>query len=359
MRRLLESFSCVVIAAVLLLPSGCKEKGGADGGVKRIGGGGATFIDPIMQKWSAEYKQAKDIEIDYKKSGSGNGIQQMSGKVLDFGCTDAPMNKEETATADSEGGPVLHVPMIMGAVALVYNLPEVKTPIQLTGPILAKIYLGDIKTWNDPELVALNPELKDVKTAIVPVYRSESSGTTSIFTEYLSKVAPEFKKRVGTSKNPKWPNVGLGQNGNDGVAGHVQRNVGCLGYVEMYYAKNSKLPFVSLQNKSGKFVLPESSAVTAAAEAAMKEKPSAEPYTLHELTFSLTDAVGDKVYPICGASYTVLYKKQKADKGKTLVEFLKWATTEGQKFAGELEYAELPQELRAKIAERLSQVDLQ
>jgi phosphate transport system substrate-binding protein len=345
--------------STLALTLGCKDKSNQDGGVKRLGGGGATFVDPIMQKWSSEYRAAKGFEIDYKKSGSGNGIQQMTGKVLDFGCTDAPMNKEETATAKDEGGDVIHVPVIMGAVVLVYNLPEVTTPIKFTGQIVADIYRGKITKWNDPALVALNGDAKLPGTDIVPVYRSESSGTTSIFTEYLAKVSPDFKKEIGVSKNPKWPKIGTGQNGNDGVAGHVQRNVGCIGYVEMYYAKNNKLQYGSLQNKSGKFVLPEASAVTAAAEGAIKYKPTTEPYTLHELTFSLTDVAGDKAYPICGASYAVLYKKQPAAKGKTLVDFLKWATTDGQQYAGALEYAELPQELRAKIATRLSQVEME
>lgn len=359
MKRLLSSF---FILAVGFLPVvGCKNQpsNSDEGGVRRLGGGGATFVDPIMQKWSAEYKASKGTEIDYKKSGSGNGIQQMTGKVLDFGCTDAPMNKEETATAKDEGGEVIHLPVIMGAVVLVYNVPDVTSPLQFTGPILADIYRGKITKWNDPALVAINPDAKLPAMDIVPVYRSESSGTTSIFTEYLSKVSPEFKKEIGVSKSPKWPKIGTGQNGNDGVAGHVQRNPGCIGYVEMYYAKNNKLPFAKLKNKSGKFVLPEATAVTAAAEIAMKEQATTEPYTLHQLTFSLTDIAGEQTYPICGASYAVLYKKQPAAKGKTLVAFLKWATTEGQQFAGALEYAELPQELRTKIAERLNQVELE
>ncbi|WP_020468364.1 phosphate ABC transporter substrate-binding protein PstS [Zavarzinella formosa] len=357
MRSLAFSLAIFAPLTALLLTSGCK-RGSVDGGVDRLSGGGATFVDPIMQRWSSEYKTAKNVEVDYKKSGSGNGIQQMSGKVLDFGCTDAPMNKDETENAKTEGGEVVHVPVIMGAVAIIYNVPGVKEQLKLNGDVIAKIYLGEITLWNDPAIAALNPGVKLPASGLTPVYRSESSGTTSIFTEFLSKSSVSFKTKIGISKNPKWPKIGTGQNGNDGIAGHVQRNEGCIGYVELYYAKKSEMPYAILKNRRGKDVLPDTENVAAAAKGAMSETPTKEPYTVHSLTYSLTDIDADTAYPICGMSYAVLFKNQPAGKGKALVDFLKWATTDGQKFAKELEYSPLPTELQTKIAARLDEVKL-
>jgi phosphate transport system substrate-binding protein len=352
------AYAVMVFAPLAMLSAtGCGRKDGG-AGASRLNGGGATFVDPIMQRWSSEYKTAKNVEVDYKKSGSGNGIQQMSGKVLDFGCTDAPMNKEETENAKGEGGEVVHVPVIMGAVAMIYNVPGVPNHLKLSGDVIAKIYLGEITMWNDPAIAGLNAGVNLPATGITPVYRAESSGTTSVFTEYLSKSSESFKAKIGISKNPKWPKIGTGQNGNDGIAGHVKRNEGCIGYVELYYAKKSELSYASLKNRRGKDVLPDPENVAAAAAAALATPPTVEPYTLHQLTFSLTDVDSDLAYPICGASYAVLYKKQPAGKGKALVEFLKWATGEGQQFAKELDYSPLPAELQAKIAARLDEVKM-
>lgn len=335
--------------------AGC-GRGGSE--AARLTAGGATFVNPIMQLWKDKYNTAANVQVDYKATGSGNGIQQMTGKVYDFGCTDAPMNKEETETAKTEGGEVIHVPVIMGAVAMVYNVPGVPNHLVLSGDVVAKIYLGEITAWNDPAIAALNPGVNLPATGLTPVYRAESSGTSSVFTEYLSKSSESFKAKVGISKNPKWPKIGTGQQGNDGVAGHVKRNEGCIGYVEMYYAKTSELNYATLKNRRGKNVLPDPDNVAAAAAAALTTPATVEPYTLHQLTFSLTDVDSDLAYPICGASYAVLYKNQPAGKGKALVAFIKWATTEGQEFAKELHYSPLPPELRAKIGARLDEVKL-
>ena len=350
-----------VCLAAISLPfiSGCGSKD-----VKRINGGGATFVHPIMEKWSAVYKEAKGVEIDYKKSGSGNGIQQMTSKTFDFGCTDAPMNKEQTETAQKEGGEVIHVPVTMGAVVLIYNLPGLEQQLILDGKTIADIYLGNVKTWDDPAIGELNPELKGKlpKTPIIPVYRAESSGTTKIFTEYLSKSNEQFAKQIGASTEPKWPQVGIGQNGNDGIAGHIKRdgNVGCIGYVEIYHAHKNDIKFAKIRNRKGVPISADAEGVVAAAaEAAMATPPAKEPYTLHELTFSLTDTDSDHAYPICGMSYAVLYKKQPANKGKAIVEFLKWATTDGQQYAKDLGYAPLPEDLRKKIHARLDQVQFE
>lgn len=346
----------------LLLPVGLSVAlafvAGCSGGsaAPRISAGGATFVDPIMQKWSGEYKRLKNVEIDYIKSGSGQGVQQMTARTLDFGCTDAPMKKEQVEAARAQGGEVVHVPLTMGAVAVVYNLPEATAPLKLTGQVVADIYHRKVTKWNDPAIAALNPGVPLPDKDIVPVYRAEASGTTNIFSEYLAKSSAAFKAEVGAGTEPKWPKGGTGQKGNDGIAGFVKNNAGTIGYVEVVYAKKNGLQTAVVRNRKGQFVAPTPEAVTAAAQEAMKEKPTAEPYSLHELTYSLTDADGEQAYPISGLSYAVLFAKQPKDKGPVIVEFLKWAATDGQQFAGELEYAPLPAELQQKVKERLGQV---
>ena len=330
--------------------SGCNKSG--SGG--RITAGGATFVDPIMQKWAEEYNKVAKVDIDYAAQGSGFGIKQTTDKNFAFGCSDAPMNQKELDAAKAAGGDVIHLPVTIGAVAVVYNVPGVKE-LKLTGDLLAAIYLRKITNWNDPALALLNPGLPDL--AIVPVSRAEDSGTTSIFTEYLSKVNADFKKDIGTSKKPTWPQGGIGQQGSGGIASHVAANAGCIGYVELSFAKSAKLGYASIKNRKGNQVTPEADAVTAAADAASAEKPTTLPYTLHELTFSLTDTDGDKAYPIVGVSYALLFTKPPADKGGKLVaEFLKWVVTDGQKFAVEKDYAPLPEALRKKCVARLEKV---
>lgn len=347
-RSIASATTAAVIALVATVPTTAPAQE-----VVRLNGGGATFVNPLVQKWSSEYK-AK-AQIDYSGTGSGAGIKQMTEQTLDFGCSDAPMSKKETETATAKNGEVVHIPVTVGAVAIIYNLAGIKEPLKFSGEVVADIYLGKITKWNDAALVALNPGVDLPNSDVVPVYRSEGSGTTNIFTEFLTKSSPEFAKKIGTSKAPKWPKIGVGQNGSDGVAGHVQKNAGCIGYVEIYYAKQNKIDFGSVRNKSGKDILPSSKSVTAAAVEAMKEKQK-DPYALHELAYSLTNAAGESSYPISGMSYALLYKTQPGPKGKALVEFLKWATTEGQDFAEGLEYAPLPADLRKAIAARLEGV---
>jgi phosphate transport system substrate-binding protein len=356
MRSNLISLTLLLPLGLVFSATGCSGCNSKTEQAKRLKGGGATFIDPIMQKWSSEYKTASGVEVDYSKSGSSDGIKQMTEKNLDFGCSDAPMKKDQVEAAAAKGGDVIHVPLIMGGVAIVYNLPNVPE-LKLNGPVIADIYLGKIKQWNAEPIAKLNPGVALPDMAITPVYRQEGSGTSNIFTEFLSKVSPEFAQKVGASTTPKWPEIGLGQKGNDGVAGHVKKNVGCIGYVEVAYAKLNSIPVAAVQNAKGLFVLPEADAVSAAAEWAMAQPQTKEPYSLHELTFSLTNAETEKAYPICGISYGILYKKEPAATGKALVAFFKWATTDGQNFATELHYAPLPADLRKKVADRLSQVE--
>lgn len=353
-----------LFAAVLVI--GCKDSprtgpngpGGAGGNPVRLNGGGATFIDPIMQKWKQEYAAAHGTQIDYSKSGSSDGIKQMTDKALDFGCSDAPMKKDQLEKARATGGEVVHAPLIMGAVAIVYNLPNV-AELKLSGPVLADIYLGTITRWNADPIKALNPGVSLPDLPITPVYRSDGSGTTNIFTEYLNKVSPEFADKIPASTNPTWPKIGLGQKGSDGIANHVKQNAGCIGYVEVSYAKMNDIRTALAQNSKGKFVGPEAAAVTAAGEWAMTQKQTKAPYSLSDLTYSLTNADVEAAYPICGISYGLLYKKQPGEKGKALVAFLKWATSEGQKFAVERHYAPLPAELSKKVAEKLGTIELE
>lgn len=344
-----------LVSFALACSAGCGGCNKSSGG-GRITAGGATFVDPIMQKWAEEYTKIARVEIDYTAQGSGYGIKQMTDKNIAFGCSDAPMKKTELEAATTAGGEVIHIPLAIGAVAVVFNLNDVKE-LKLTGDIVASIYLRKITKWNDPAIAALNPGTVLPDLAIVTVTRSDKSGTTNIFTEYLSKVSPEFKTTVGVSTQPTWPKGGVAQAGSGGIASHVKANPGCIGYVELSFAKSSALGLTSLKNRKGMFVAPEAAGVTAAAEAAANDKQTAEPYTLHELTFSLTDTDGEKAYPIVGVSYAVVFTKPPADKGGKLVaEFLKWAVTDGQKFAVEKDYAPLPEELRKKCVARIEKI---
>jgi phosphate transport system substrate-binding protein len=360
-RSLLPAALLAPLAAALLLV-GCKDKDGGSGSnpdenTNRIKGGGATFVDPIMQKWSSEYRQIGGVEIDYTKSGSGDGIKQMTEKSLHFGCSDAPMKKDQIEAADKKGGEVFHIPLITGAVAVIYNLPGVKD-LKLSGPVVAGIYLGKIKKWNADAIKELNPGVNLPDRDITPVYRSDSSGTTNIFTEYLGKVSQDFADAIPAGTSPKWPDLGLGQKGSDGVSGHVQKNSGCIGYVEVSYAEMNGIQYATMRNAKGKDVPPKAAGVTAAAEWALAKGQKKGPYDPDKLTFSLTNAESDAAYPICGISYCLIYKRQPMERGKKIVEFVKWATSEGQKYAVDLHYAPLPAELSKKVAAQLEKVEL-
>jgi phosphate transport system substrate-binding protein len=350
---------------LLILPLlvGCTGGATAPGGGKtvRLNGSGATFVQPVMLDWASDFGGRTRHEIDYQGTGSGNGIQQLTAKTIDFGCSDAPMNKEQLAKAQEAGGDVAHVPLVLGAVAVIYNLDGIDKPLTFTGPLLADIYMGKVTKWNDPALAKLNPGVALPDLAIQPVFRSDSSGTTNIFTEYLAKVSDEFRTKVGASTAPSWPKgVGIGQPKSDGLTGHVQRTKGAVGYVELTYALETKgVSFGAVTNKAGQPVRPSLGGITAAAAATLGTKPTAEPYSLHDLTYSLTDADGAESYPISGISYALLYQKQNSTKGRVLVEFLRWATgPDGQKLATERNYAPLPEGLVKQIHAKLDTIEL-
>ncbi len=349
-------FLTIGAAISLVGCGGCNRSAGS----VRISGGGATFVDPIMQKWSGEYRASKGTEIDYVKSGSGQGISKMTAKEVDFGCSDAPLTKKEHDAAVAAGGEMFHIPVTMGAVAIAFNVPGVDK-LTLSGPVIADIYLKKITMWNDPKIAELNKDIAAKLPAekIVPLQRAEASGTTSIFTDYLAKVSPEFKSKVGSSKKMDSLTDVTGQSGNDGIAGFVKNNKGAIGYVELAYAKKNGISYAAVLNKAGKGVLPDSESVTAAADNAMKEKQTEEPFSLHDLTYSLTDATGEKSYPIVGMSYAILFKTQPKDKGPALIDFLKWVVSDGQKFAVDLDYAPLPAEMQKRCTDKLGTATFQ
>ena len=316
----------------------------------QITGAGATFPFPIYSKWFAEYnKLHPNVEINYQSVGSGAGIKQLSDQTVFFGASDGPMTDEQLANAG--GGKILHFPTVLGGVVPFYNIPGVNAELKFTGPVLANIFLGKITKWNDPELVKLNPDVKLPSTDITVVHRSEGSGTTYIFVDFLSKVAPEWKKTVGVATSVKWP-TGIGGKGSEGVTGLVQQTPGALGYVELIYAVQNKINYGSVQNLNGKFVKASIDTVTAAAAGAVKQMPA-------DFRVSITNAPGDTAYPISSFTWLLLYEnpKDKAQ-GKVMVDFLKWAATDGQKLAANLGYAPLPKEVADLVLKAIPRIKI-
>ena len=300
----------------------------------QINGAGATFPAPIYSRWFSEYnKLHPDIRINYQPLGSGAGIRQVTERTVFFGATDGPMTNEQLLAAQ---GKILHLPTVLGAVVPVYNVPGLSQELKFSGPVLANIFLGKITKWNDPAITALNPGVNLPGSDIVVAHRSDGSGTTYIWVDYLSKVSPEFKKTVGVGTAVKWP-VGVAAAKNDGVAAIVSQTPGALGYVELIYAIQTKTAYGQVQNMNGKFVKASIDSVTAAAAAAAKSMPA-------DYRVSITNAPGDAVYPISSFTWLLLYQdpKDKAQ-GKAMVDFMKWALTDGQKFAGDMGYARSPQ----------------
>ena len=321
----------------------------ATGQTTPINGAGATFPYPIYSKWFSEYnKLHPEVEINYQSIGSGGGIRQMTEQTVFFGATDGPMNEEQIKKAP---GPILHLPTVLGAVVPVYNIPGVDASLKFSGKLLADIILGKVSKWNDAAIVALNPGVKLPAADIVVVHRSDGSGTTYIFVDYLSKVSPEFKEKVGVNTSVNWP-VGVGGKGNEGVAGLVKQTPGAIGYVELIYALQNKISFGSVQNAGGEFVVASLDSVTAAAAGAAKSMPS-------DFRVSITNAPGKGVYPISSFTWLLFYENP-TDKprAKIMVDFMKWALTEGQKYCKDLGYAPLPKEVVALETEALKRIKL-
>jgi len=300
----------------------------------QINGAGATFPYPIYSKWFSEYnKLHPSVEINYQSIGSGGGIRQLSNQTVFFGATDGPMTPEQMLAAP---GKILHLPTVLGAVVPVYNIPGVSTQLKFTGGLLADIFLGKITKWNDPTIMKLNPGVNLPGTDITVVHRSDGSGTSYIFVDYLAKLSAEWKQKVGVATAVNWP-VGVGGKGNEGVSGLVTQTPGSIGYVELIYALQNKVSYGAVQNMAGDFVTATVESVSAAAAEAVKSMPA-------DFRVSITNAPGKGVYPISSFTWLLLYENPK-DKAqaKVMVDFVKWALTDGQKFAPDLGYAPLPE----------------
>jgi phosphate transport system substrate-binding protein len=310
-------------------------------------GAGATFPAPIYTKWFSMYQSIGNVQVNYQAIGSGGGIKSVTEGTVDFGASDAALTDEQLAAFKTKNGRgLLMFPTVLGAAVPTYNLPDVSGDLKFSGETLAGIFLGKITKWNDAALAKDNPGVKLPATDIVVVHRSEGSGTTYTWTDYLSKVSPEWKSKVGTSASISWP-VGLGAKGSDGVAGLLKQQPGSIGYVELVFAKQNHLAYGAVKNKSGKFVKGELKGVTAAA-AALKEMPA-------DFRVSITDQTGPDVYPI--STFTWLLVPDKIDdaaKKKAIVDFLKWAITKGQDSVEALDYARLPKAVVAKEEKQIA-----
>jgi phosphate transport system substrate-binding protein len=314
----------------------------------QINGAGATFPYPIYSKWFAEYNKLKpNVQINYQSIGSGGGIRQVTNETVFFGATDGPMTEEQLKAAP---GRILHFPTVLGAVVPIYNV-EGAGDLKFTGQALADIYLGKITKWNDPAIARDNPGAKLPATAITVVRRSDGSGTTYIWVDFLSKVSPEFKQKVGVATSVNWP-TGVGGKGNEGVAGLVRQTPGSIGYVELIYALQNKIAYGSVRNASGEFVKASEGAVTAAAAAAAASMPK-------DFRVSITNPQGKGVYPISSFTWLLLYEnpKDKA-RARAFVDFMKWALNDGQKFATALGYAPLPEQVVKMEMDTLAQIKL-
>jgi len=350
------------LSALMLLAVGCAKEGAnnsstassttsSSGQSVDLTGAGATFPYPIYSKWFSDYAKQTGIKINYQSIGSGGGIRQLSEQTVDFGASDSPMSDAELAGA--KGGPILHFPTVLGADVITYNLAGVSAPLKFTPAVIADIFSGRIKKWNDARIASLNPGITLPAQDILVVHRSDGSGTTYIFTDYLSTAVPSWKTSVGKGKEVKWP-VGLGAKGNEGVSGQVKQTPGSIGYVELAYAKQNNLPVAAIRNKSGQFVAASVDAVTAAAAGVAKALPANTDYRI-----SIVDAPGAASYPISSFTWILVYQHQTdAVKGKKLVDFLNWALTNGEKEASTLDYAPLPAEMATALKARLATIDL-
>jgi len=336
----MRSFSLALFAVVALGVTAAQAQ--------KINAAGATFPAPIYQKWFGEYHTAHpDVEINYQAVGSGAGIKQLTDGTVDFGASDMPMTPEQISAVKVKP---LHFPTVMGAVVLSYNIPGVTGALKFSPEVIADIYLGKITKWNDARIMKDNPGVKLPNEDIVVVRRTDGSGTTFVFTDYLSKVSPEWKMKVGANTSVSWPGQTLGGNGNAGVAGLLKQTPNSVGYVELIYAEQNKMPYAEVKNAAGTFVKPSLETVTEAAAAAAKDMPE-------DFRVSITNAAGKNAYPISTFTWLLIPSQiNDAGKAKAVKEFLKWMLADGQKDAAGLTYAPLPKAVVAKEEKQIAMV---
>ena len=312
-----------------------------------INGAGATFPYPLYSKWFYEYTKVDDsVNFNYQSIGSGGGIRQITAQTVDFGASDGALTDEQLKQTPGE---LLHIPMTAGAVVVTYNLPQISQPLKFSPDVVADIYLGKISRWNDPRIASDNPGVNLPGQNIIVSHRSDGSGTTNIFTNYLSSVSGVWKARVGNGTSVNWP-VGLGGKGNEGVAGLVKQTQGAIGYVELAYAVKNNLSYADIKNKSGNFIKPSIESTTAAVNGKVNSMPA-------DFRVSLVNPDGADAYPIAGFTWILVYKNQPDKvKGKKIVEFLRWAVTSGQQYSADLLYAPLPDTMVKQIEAKISQI---
>jgi len=333
------SFSNAVIGATLI----ALALAGMAKAETVLNGAGASFPYPIYSKWFSEYRSVNpNVQVNYQSIGSGGGIKQITARTVDFGATDGPMTAKQLFAAD---GKLLHLPMVLGGVVAVFNLPGV-TELKLTGEVIADIFLGKITAWNDPAIKAINPGVNLPSTSITVVHRSDGSGTTFCFTDFLSKISKAWKGKVGNATAVNWP-AGLGAKGNEGVTGLVKQTVGSIGYTELTYATQNSLTFAAVQNKAGNFVKADVDSVSTAA--AGVEMP-------RDFRVSITNAPGQNSYPISTFTWILVYENNSGGKGKILRDVLKWALTDGQPMARELGYSPLPDSVKSRVLKAVEKI---
>ena len=334
---MIRRFTALLIAGLMITAAASAQT--------KLNGAGATFPYPMYSKWFAEYnKLHPDIQINYQSIGSGGGIRQVSTGTVDFGASDGPMTDQQLADAR---GKLYHIPTVLGAVVPAYNIPGVKGELKFSPDTLANIFLGKITSWNDKAIAKDNPGVNLPGTSIVVVRRSDGSGTTYCFTDYLSKVSPEWQSTVGKGTSVKWP-TGIGAKGNEGVAGMIRQMEGAIGYVELIYAEQNKITYGSVKNAAGSFIKASLDSVTAAAASA--KMPS-------EYRVSITNAPGEDAYPISTFTWLLVpAKNADANKQKILIDFLNWMVNDGQKMTKQLTYAPLPNEVATKVKATIAQI---
>ncbi|WP_298269145.1 phosphate ABC transporter substrate-binding protein PstS [Geobacter sp.] len=340
-------FNVVRKAITLLALLATTAVAGQAGAETLINGAGATFPYPLYSKWFSEYAKINpSVKFNYQSIGSGGGIKQITAQTVDFGASDKPLSDAELAAAP---GKLLHIPTVMGAVVVTYNVPGAPKGLKLKVEDVADIYLGKITKWNDPRIADDNPGVRLPNAPIIVVHRSDGSGTTAIFTDFLRGVSSEWAHKVGTGTSVRWP-VGLGGKGNEGVAGQVKTTANSIGYVELAYAFENKLPCATLKNKSGYWVEPSIQSTSAAAAGAVKHMPA-------DYRISLVNQPGKNAYPIAGFTYLLIYQQQKnRETGRRLVEFLNWELEKGQKMAAPLLYAPLPENVKKMVGKTIKTI---